>query len=80
MQHNISRRDDSTQKKWLKCFGAIGWDKKLSDLSKDEVLGLVSVIQKVRDLSDDYTEQGLLFELEKAVSSPDEFPDDEIPF
>jgi hypothetical protein len=62
-----------------KCFGAIGWDKKLSDLSKDEVLGLVSVIQKVRDLSDDYTEQGL-FELEKVVSSPDEFPDDEIPF
>tara|TARA_R110000796_G_scaffold229548_2_gene346926 strand:+ start:1104 stop:1277 length:174 start_codon:yes stop_codon:yes gene_type:complete len=57
----------------------MGWDKKLSELSKDEVLGLVSVIQKVRDLSDEYTEQGL-FELEKAVSSPDEFPDDEIPF
>tara|TARA_R110000824_G_scaffold269726_1_gene458182 strand:+ start:210 stop:404 length:195 start_codon:yes stop_codon:yes gene_type:complete len=62
-----------------KCFGAMGWDKKLSELSKDEVLGLVSVIQKVRDLSDEYTEQGL-FELEKTVSSPDEFPDDEIPF
>tara|TARA_R110000765_G_scaffold48620_1_gene99282 strand:- start:460 stop:633 length:174 start_codon:yes stop_codon:yes gene_type:complete len=57
----------------------MGWDKKLSELSKDEVLGLVSVIQKVRDLSDEYTEQGL-FELEKTVSSPDEFPDDEIPF
>jgi hypothetical protein len=79
MQHNISRRDDSTLKEVAKCFGVIGWDKKLSDLSKDEVLGLVSVIQKVRDLSDDYTEQGL-FELEKVVSSPDEFPDDEIPF
>ena len=57
----------------------MGWDKKLSELSKDEVLGLVSVIQKVRDLSDEYTEQGL-FELEKVVSGPDEFPDDEIPF
>ena len=79
MQHNIARRDDSTLREVAKCFGAMGWDKKLSELSKDEVLGLVSVIQKVRDLSDEYTEQGL-FELEKVVSSPDEFPDDEIPF
>jgi hypothetical protein len=79
MQHNIPGRHDSALKEVAKCFGAIGWDKKLSELSKDEVLGLVSVMQKVRDLSDDYTEQGLL-ELETAVSSPNEFPDDEIPF
>jgi len=62
------------------CFGAIGWEKRLCDLTEEQVLGLIAVAQKARDLQNDYTEQGIL-EFEQSVSSSEQpFPDDPIPF
>ncbi len=80
MQHNNTRRDSSALKDVGDCFGTIGWHKRLCDLQEHEVLGLIAVIQKARDLTDDYTEQGAL-EFEQSVTNANEpFPDDEIPF
>jgi len=78
MQYNNTRRDNSALKDVGECFTTIGWHKRLCDLQEHEVLGLIAVIQKARDLTDDYTEQGIL-EFEQSVSSIDEF-NDEIPF
>lgn len=79
MQHNNTRRDDGALKEIASCFEVIGWDKRLCDLSEEQVLGIVATIQKMKGIEDEYTEQGLL-EFEQAVTSSDEFPDDPIPF
>lgn len=80
MQHNNARRDDNTLKDMAECFSVIGWDKRLCDLTEEQVLGIVAKIQKMKGIEDEYTEQGLL-EFEQAVSSPEQpFPDDPIPF
>lgn len=79
MQHNVSKPTDNALIELAKCFEHIGWDKKLSDITEEQVLGIVSVIQKMKDLSNDITEQGLL-ELEQSVTSPNKFFDDPIPF
>lgn len=62
-------------------FGDIGWEKRLCDLTRDEVLGIVAYIQKMRDIRDEFTEAGLL-EFEQSVTSPDTTDDlnDPIPF
>ena len=78
MQYNNTRRDNNSLKDVGECFATIGWHKSLCDLQEHEVLGLIAVIQKARDLTDDYTEQGIL-EFEQSVSSIDEL-NDEIPF
>lgn len=62
-------------------FGDIGWEKRLCDLTREEVLGIVAYIQKMRDIRDEFTEAGLL-EFEQSVTSPDTTDDlnDPIPF
>ena len=62
-------------------FGDIGWEKRLCDLTREEVLGIVAYIQKMRDIRDEFTEAGLL-EFEQSVTSTDTTDDlnDPIPF
>lgn len=62
-------------------FGNIGWEKRLCDLTKEEVLGMVAYIQKMREIRDEFTEAGL-FEFEQSVTSSDTQDDlnDPIPF
>jgi hypothetical protein len=62
-------------------FGNIGWEKRLCDLTREEVLGIVSYIQKMREIRDEFTEAGL-FEFEQSVTSSDTSDDlnDPIPF
>lgn len=64
-----------------RCFGNIGWEKRLCDLTKEEVLGIVSYIQKMREIRDEFTEQGL-FEFEQSVtgSTTEDDLNDPIPF
>lgn len=64
-----------------RCFGNIGWEKRLCDLTKEEVLGIVSYIQKMREIRDEFTEAGL-FEFEQSVAGPAAEDDlnDPIPF
>tara|TARA_Y100001937_G_scaffold57822_1_gene79231 strand:- start:1433 stop:1675 length:243 start_codon:yes stop_codon:yes gene_type:complete len=80
MEPNDTRRNNSALKEVANCFENIGWEKRLCDLQEREVLGLIAIIQKARDLTDDYTEQGVL-EFEQSVTRVDEpFFDDPIPF
>lgn len=87
MQHNNSRRDNNPLEEqdnlsnMARLFGDIGWEKRLCDLSQEEVLGMVAYIQKMREIRDEFTEQGLL-EFEQSITSSDteKFPDDPIPF
>lgn len=64
-----------------RCFGNIGWEKRLCDLTKEEVLGIVAYIQKMREIRDEFTEQGL-FEFEQSVTGTNTKDDlnDPIPF
>jgi hypothetical protein len=50
MQHNNARRDDNTLKEMAECFGVIGWDKRLCDLTEEQVLGIVAKIQKMKGI------------------------------
>lgn len=90
MQHNNTRRDNNTLKvleekdtltNAANLFGSIGWEKRLCDLQEEEVLGMVAYFQKMKEIRDEFTEQGL-FEFEQSVTSSDteKFPDDPIPF
>tara|TARA_R100000773_G_C4215026_1_gene113878 strand:+ start:366 stop:611 length:246 start_codon:yes stop_codon:yes gene_type:complete len=81
MQSNNTRQDDKTLKEIAKVFENIGWEKRLCDLSKEQVLGIIAKIQSMKGLEDEYTEQGVL-ELQQEVENkfPDDFLDDEIPF
>ena len=81
MQSNNTRQDNKTLKEIAKVFENIGWEKRLCDLSKEQVLGIIANIQSMKGLEDEYTEQGVL-ELQQEVENkfPDDFSDDEIPF
>lgn len=90
MQHNNSRRSDSTLEALeksdtltnaAKIFSELGWSKRLCDLKEEEVLGMVAYFQKMKEIRDEFTEQGLL-EFEQSITSSDseKFPDDPIPF
>lgn len=87
MQRDNSRRHISPLEEqdnlanMARCFGNIGWEKRLCDLTKEEVLGIVSYIQKMREIRDEFTEQGL-FEFEQSVtsSSAEDDLNDPIPF
>ena len=80
MQHDNTRQLNSALKDIAQCFGSIGWEKRLCDLTEEQVLGIIAVAQKARDLDNDYTEQGIL-EFEQSVTSSEQpFPDDPIPF
>ncbi len=87
MQHNNTRRDNPTVEALeeqdtlsnaARLFEDIGWGRRLCDLEKEEVLGMVAYFQKMKEIRDEFTEQGLL-EFEQSVTSSDEF-NDEIPF
>jgi len=87
MQRNNSRghisplEEQDNLANMARCFGNIGWEKRLCDLTKEEVLGIVSYIQKMREIRDEFTEQGL-FEFEQSVASAPAEDDlnDPIPF
>ncbi len=90
MQHNNSRRSDGTLETLeksdtltnaAKIFSELGWSKRLCDLKEEEVLGMVAYFQKMKEIRDEFTEQGLL-EFEQSITSSDseKFPDDPIPF
>ena len=42
--------DDHPLKRFARICSEIGWDKKLSDLSEDEVVGIISNIQLSSDI------------------------------
>jgi len=78
MQHNSSRRHNDSLKpleeqdnlsNMARMFGNIGWEKRLCDLTKEEVLGIVAYIQKMREIRDEFSEAGL-FEFEQSVTRP----------
>jgi hypothetical protein len=81
MQRDNTREGDNTLKTIGEIFGSIGWETRLCDLSKEQVLGIVAKIQAMRGLENEYTEQGVL-ELQQEVETkvPDIPFDDEIPF
>jgi hypothetical protein len=87
MQHNNPGRDNSSLEEqdnlsnMARLFGDIGWEKRLCDLTKEEVLGVVAYVQKMKDIRDEFTEQGLL-EFEQSVTSSNAQDDfnDPIPF
>lgn len=79
--HNNPLEEQDNLANMARLFGNIGWEKRLCDLDKEEVLGIVAYIQKMRDIRDEFTEAGL-FEFEQSVTSPDPKDDfdDPIPF
>lgn len=90
MQHNSSRghndslgplEEQDNLSNMARMFGNIGWEKRLCDLTKEEVLGIVAYIQKMREIRDEFSEAGL-FEFEQSVTRPDPKDDlnDDIPF
>lgn len=84
MQHNRSGRnnnpleDKDTLSNVARIFGEIGWDRRLCDLKEEEVLGMVAYFQKMKEIRDEFTEQGLL-EFEQSITGTDEL-NDPIPF
>ena len=87
MQHNNPGRSNSALEEqdnlsnMARLFGDIGWEKRLCDLTKEEVLGVVAYVQKMKDIRDEFTEQGLL-EFEQSITSSNAQDDlnDPIPF
>lgn len=81
MQGNNTRQSNSSLKEVAKIFETIGWETKLCELSKEQVLGVVAKIQSMKGLEDEYTEQGVL-ELQQEVEDKlrDFSDDDYIPF
>ncbi len=90
MQHNNSRRSDGTLEALeksdtltnaAKMFSELGWGKRLCDLKEEEVLGMVAYFQKMKEIRDEFTEQGLL-EFEQSITSSNATDDlnDPIPF
>jgi hypothetical protein len=70
---------DGALKQVGELFGKVGWDKRLQDLSMDEVVGIVLVIQKVEGIDDVYTEEHLADLFNKYGRKPEQF-DCDIPF
>lgn len=87
MQHNNPGRSNSALEEqdnlsnMARLFGDIGWEKRLCDLTKEEVLGVVAYVQKMKDIRDEFTEAGLL-EFEQSITSSNAQDDlnDPIPF
>lgn len=81
MQSDTTRQSDNALKEVAKIFETIGWEKRLCDLSKEQVLGTIAKIQSMKGLEDEYTEQGVL-ELQQEVEDKlrDFSDDDYIPF
>ena len=44
MQHNNTTNTNTSVKKLAECFATIGWNTKLSDLTKEQVLSIISTI------------------------------------
>ena len=74
-------QDKDTLSNVATIFANIGWEKRLCDLKEEQVLGMVAFFQKMRELNDEFTEQGIL-EFEQSVTNSDteDFPNDPIPF
>jgi hypothetical protein len=53
------RERNNTLKKVAELFGSIGWDKRLCDLSEEEVLGIIVVMQSLQEVEDEFLSQSL---------------------
>lgn len=78
MQHNNTRDTDTSVKKLAECFATIGWNTKLCELKKEQVLAIISTISANKGYENEYTEEGKL-EHQQILSDIDKF-DDKIPF
>lgn len=47
-------RRDTALEKIGQAFGNIGWDKKFSDLSQEDAIGLVVVLKSIEGLEDEF--------------------------
>ena len=79
MQHNNTTNTNTSVKKLAECFATIGWNTKLSDLTKEQVLSIISTISANKGYENEYTEEGKL-EHQQILSDIENFDDDEIPF
>lgn len=61
-----------TLKAVAELFGKIGWDKRLCDLSEEEVLGVIVVLQSLKDIEHEYLNEYLREVYERYGSKPDE--------
>jgi uncharacterized protein (DUF2164 family) len=81
MQSDNTRKHDDTLKVVGQIFENIGWETRLCDLDKEQVLGIVAKMQSMRDLENEYTEQGILESQQKVETKLRDFSDDDyIPF
>jgi len=57
-EHDGSARGagDNPLRRVAELFEQVGWNKRLIDLTEDEVVGLVMIAQKIEGLEDVYTE------------------------
>ena len=46
---------DTALEKIGQAFGNIGWDRKLSDLSQEDAIGLVVVLKRIEGLDDEFS-------------------------
>ena len=53
---NAQGAGDNPLKRIAEYFETVGWDKRLIDLTEDEVVGLIFVAKKTEGLEDVYTE------------------------
>lgn len=56
---NAQGAGDNPLKRIADYFETVGWDKRLVDLTEDEVVGLIFVAKKTEGLEDVYTEPHL---------------------
>lgn len=71
---------DNPLRRVAELFEQVGWNKRLIDLTEDEVVGLVMIAQKIEGLEDVYTEPYLAELFDRIVQDSIKTKPAEIPF
>ena len=71
---------DNPLRRVAELFEQVGWNKRLIDLTEDEVVGLVMIAQKIEGLEDVYTEPYLAELYDRIVQDSIKTKPAEIPF
>jgi len=81
-EHDGSARGagDNPLRRVAELFEQVGWNKRLIDLTEDEVVGLVMIAQKIEGLEDVYTEPYLAELFDRIVQDSIKTKPAEIPF
>ena len=66
---NAQGAGDNPLKRIAEYFETVGWEKRLIDLTEDEVVGLIFVAKKIEGLEDVYTEPYLTELFDRVVQN-----------